>query len=146
MFIIPLIILIIASLIALVIVWAYASEEGAGAAIAAFITSAVILAFPWFMFGYSMSYANVSNTRTCQVTEVVKVNELEQSTNGARVYCADGSNYEISDNFMTGRFDSSNVYNRVKAATGKEIVVDTIGFRNGFFSSFENIVEVKEVK
>lgn len=145
MFIIPLVILIVLTVLALILVWAF-STESAPPAFAALIVALIMLAPFWFMFGYSNAYANTSNTRTCQVTEVVKVNELEQSTNGARVYCADGSNYEISDNFMTGRFDSSNVYNRVKAATGKEIVVDTIGFRNGFFSSFENIVEVKEVK
>ena len=145
MFIIPLIILIVLSVLALVVVIAAFAEEISIGFTTLFI--ALLFLVPgWFMFGYEMNYANVSNTRTCKVTEVVKVNELEQSTNGARVYCADGSNYEISDNFMTGRFDSSNVYNRVKAATGKEIVVDTIGFRNGFLSSFENIVEVKEVK
>jgi len=145
MFIIPLIILIVISVIALIVVIAAFSEE-ISIGIGMLFVALLILVPGWFAFGYANSYANTNNTRTCEVVEVVKVNELEQSTNGSRVYCADGSNYEISDNFMTGRFDSSNVYNRVKAATGKEIVVDTIGFRNGFFSSFENIVEVKEVK
>lgn len=145
MFLIPLIILIVLSVIALIVVIAAFYEE-IEIGVTALLIALMFLVPGWFMFGYANSYANTKNTRTCQVTEVVKKNELEQTTNGARVYCADGSNYEISDNFMTGRFDSSNVYNRVKAATGKEIVVDTIGFRNGFFSSFENIVELKEVK
>lgn len=145
MFIIPLILLIVISVIALIVVIAAFSDHII-AGIEALFISLLILVPGWFSFGYANSYASTQNTRTCQVTEVVKKNELEQTTNGSRVYCADGSNYEISDNFMTGRFDSSNVYNHVKAATGKEIVVDTIGFRNGFLSSFENIVELKEVK
>jgi len=145
MLIILLVCLVMFSIIAVLATIAAFSEDietGIGMSLIAI----TVLSIGWFYFAYSVNYANTSHVRECKVAEVQKVNELEQSTDSSRVYCEDGSNYEISDNFMKAYFDSSNVYNKVKSAKGKTIVVDTIGFRNGFFSSFENIIKVKEIK
>lgn len=57
----------------------------------------------------------------------------------------DGTNkvFENTDNMFLGKLNSSDVYGEIEV--GKEYRFETYGFRNEFFSMYENIIDVSVV-
>lgn len=51
--------------------------------------------------------------------------------------------FENTDSLLNGKFNSADLYNQLK--TGKKYECEAVGFRNGFFSWFENLISCKEV-
>ena len=52
--------------------------------------------------------------------------------------------YEVTDSFVAGRFNSSDVYSGIEV--GKTYEFTVAGERNGFMSWYPNIYEYKEIK
>jgi hypothetical protein len=76
------------------------------------------------------SYAN------CVVTGKESVNK--DKTHEYRVYTDKCGVFQVSDELWLGKFNSADTYNALQQ--GKGYNIQTVGWRNGFFSSFENIV------
>jgi hypothetical protein len=85
---------------------------------------------------------------TCKVTD--KDRSTESTKNGSksvfRVYTegegCDGT-YGLADNFLAGNFNASDMFGRIKV--GSTYRIESVGVRNGFFSSFKEITKVTEV-
>ena len=64
------------------------------------------------------------------------------------IFCndSDGNYYELrnSDSLFRWKFDSSNIYNRIEV--GKTYRFTVVGYRVGFLSMYENIIEFEELK
>jgi hypothetical protein len=90
----------------------------------------------------------VSNER--QVTATVTDKNVKNSSDDSKylVYTIDENNniatYEITDSFLKGRFNSSDVYAGIEV--GKTYTFTIAGSRNGFLSWYPNIYEYQEVK
>ena len=63
--------------------------------------------------------------------------ELDDGDDGVEVF-------EITDSFLAGRFNSADVYAKIKV--GKTYKFTVRGHRNGFFSWYPNIYDFEEVK
>jgi hypothetical protein len=50
----------------------------------------------------------------------------------------------VEDILWRGFFRSSSVYNEIEI--GKEYEVEVVGFRNGFLSEYENILNIEEIE
>jgi len=51
--------------------------------------------------------------------------------------------YGLADNWLVGNFNASDMYAKIKV--GKTYKFETVGVRNGFFSSFKEITKSTEV-
>ena len=64
------------------------------------------------------------------------------------IFCndSDGNYYELrnSDSLFRLKFDSSNIYNRLEV--GNKYRFTVVGYRVGFLSMYENIIEFEELK
>lgn len=86
---------------------------------------------------------------TCKVTD--KDRSTSSSKNGSksvfRIYTegegCDGT-YGLADNIFAGNFNASDMYGRIKV--GATYRLETVGVRNGFFSSFKEITKLSEAK
>lgn len=58
-----------------------------------------------------------------------------------RIYTENCGVFQVKDELWLSKFNSADTYNRIQQ--GKTYDFQTIGWRNGFFSTFENIVEVR---
>lgn len=88
----------------------------------------------------SLGYRNGKET-VC----VVKDKWVKPSSKSSKylVQC-DNEVYEITDLFFKGKFNSSDIY--IKLKKGHKYKIKTTGYRNRFFSMYKNINEVKELK
>lgn len=85
---------------------------------------------------------------TCKVTD--KDRSTSSDKNGSksvfRIYTegagCDGT-YGLADNLFAGNFNASDMYGRIKV--GAVYRLETVGVRNGFFSSFKEITKLSEV-
>lgn len=77
--------------------------------------------------------------RVCTVTgkESVRAGDGNQY----RVYTDECQTLVVEDSLTVGRYNSADVYAKIEA--GKTYEFRTGGYRNGFFSMFPNIIEVK---
>jgi hypothetical protein len=55
----------------------------------------------------------------------------------------DNATLGLADNFIAGNFNASDMYGRIKV--GKTYEFQTVGIRNGYFSSFREITKMREV-
>ncbi len=81
-----------------------------------------------------------------QVTCIVKEKWIKRASSKEiekyLVACGDEV-YQITDLFYKGKFNSSNIYARLEK--GKKYKLTVTGYRNGYFSSYQNINEVEEI-
>lgn len=91
----------------------------------------------------------VQSDVTCKVTD--KDRSTASSKNGSksvfRVYTegpSDCTTFGLGDNALAGNFNSSDMYGRIKV--GSTYKFHLAGVRNGFFSSFPEIIRMDEVK
>lgn len=92
-------------------------------------------------------YSSFNDTEyTVTVVDKERVNYSDSSK--YLIYCEDesGNNivFENTDNMLRGKFNSSEVY--MDLEIGKTYTVTVIGFRIPFFSMYQNIIELSEVK
>ena len=89
---------------------------------------------------YSFVYISMSGHETIIVQE--KWVKYHGGDAKYLVSSIDGQVFEISDSLWYWRFDSSNVYAKVKPNVVYDI--KTEGFRFPFFSDYKNIIELSE--
>lgn len=77
--------------------------------------------------------------QTCTVSD--KSMGFDKDGHGLyRVYTADCGVFEVEDAWYLGNYNSADLYASLQR--GHEYVIDSTGFRNGFFSTFPTIVKV----
>lgn len=91
------------------------------------------------------SYYQEDTHTGCVVSDkdrTTKTDSEGNSSSDARVYTENCGVFQVSDSFWKGEFNSSDTYGSIKV--GETYDFTTIGWRNGFFSMFPNIIEVHE--
>ncbi len=77
-----------------------------------------------------------------------KVNKTERivergATDSKYMIYTDNGVFENTDSLLNGKFNSSDIYNELEV--GRTYSCDVVGFRNGFFSWYENVIKCTEV-
>lgn len=109
--------------------------EAIGAVTGIFLVLAIIGGVLWSTHAWvntKHSYAN------CVVTGKESINK--DKTHEYRVYTDKCGVFQVSDELWLGLFNAADTYSGIKQ--GESYSFQTVGWRNGFFSSFENIVGV----
>lgn len=95
--------------------------------------------------GINLFWSFNDHTYVATVTNKERIADGEDSY--YLIFCQDdnGNYYEFKneDNFLRGKFDSSTVYNKLEK--GQTYKFTVVGFRIGFFSEYENIINFEEI-
>lgn len=105
-------------------------------------------------------FLKVGNRREYVITNVIVQTELQSSSDddGTRYstkylyFCTTDTGEEIvfenEDNLFFGKFNSSNILAKIKKyeQSKKPFKIKTAGFRIGFFSMYQNIIEVHDIQ
>jgi len=102
----------------------------------ALIVLALAILIPVSTYNWVHSEHQYSN---CVVTGKESINK--DKTHEYRIYTDKCGVFQVSDELWLGLFNSADTYNTIQQ--GKTYDFKTVGWRNGFFSVFENIVEVR---
>ncbi len=125
------------------------STDDRGAA--AVIGGAAILLVALVVAGiYITARLSSEKTITCTVTEKDRTTKITSDSHGgsssssdARIYTEDCGTLQVADEVLKGVWTSADTYAAIKPGQRYEFRV--IGWRNGFFSAFPNIIEANEV-
>lgn len=98
------------------------------------------LIFGGIYWEYNWNYGNEQQV-TCTVDD--KWIKRSDEKDIYLVSC-DEKVYKITDLLYKGKFDSSNIYAKLKV--GKKYKLTVTGYRNGYFSSYQNINEYELVE
>ena len=121
------------------------NRGGVDGAVVVFI---VALAAIIFIIGYciSLDYGDARIYKNYTVTDKAVKNDGESSR--YLVYTKDSKGnvmvFSVEDRLWCGRFDASDDYARIEV--GKTYNFETVGKRSHFWSSYPDIIELKEVK
>lgn len=121
------------------------NRGGVDGVIIFFIAIVIIVVFT---IGYSISlnYGDARTYKNYTVTDKAVKNDGESSK--YLVYTKDSKGnvmvFSVEDRFWCGRFDASDDYARIEV--GKTYNFETVGKRSHFWSSYPDIIELKEVK
>lgn len=97
---------------------------------------AIIVGAVWFNAAW-----NQHHPMTCTV-------ESKQATadkNGGHSYLLftkECGQLQVADSWLQGKFNSTDTYARIKE--GQSYYFDTVGWRNGFFSAYPNVLDAHE--
>lgn len=97
----------------------------------------LIMVVVLFFVIYNLSYALTSGSENIVIDE--KWEKKKGDTSKYLVSSMDGQVFEITDSWIRGRWDSSNLYAKLK--TGMICDIETQGWRAPFFSDYKNIIE-----
>jgi hypothetical protein len=79
-----------------------------------------------------------------EVTATVESKDRTTNKDGGsdtRIY-TDAGVFTVSDDFFQGQWNSADTYGSIEE--GETYTFDTVGWRNGFFSVFPNIISVEK--
>lgn len=92
----------------------------------------------------------VNEPVVCTVTDKDRSTKVVDGSSQSvfRIYTencgADNETLGLADNILQGNFNASDMYAKIKV--GETYRVETVGYRNGFFSSFREIVRFTKVE
>jgi hypothetical protein len=99
----------------------------------------IVAGFIFLAFWMTNAWVNTTHGyHACMVTNKESVNK--DKTHEYRVYTENCGVFTVKDEAWLGLYNSADTYAKIK--TDKSYDFQTVGWRNGFFSSFENIVKV----
>jgi hypothetical protein len=133
---------VIALLAALILPWAIAAALDSKKVLA-FMGSAIIL---WSLAaGFALAkYAVMNSTRQTETFTVNKSERVQYDKSSKYLIFTDTGVYENTDSLFNLKFNSSDLYNQIKA--GKTYTCQTWGWRVEIFSSYRNILSCTEVE
>lgn len=106
-----------------------------GGVIALVIIAAIIGAI-WSTIAW-----NQHHTMTC-VVDTKQATAKSGGGNQYLIYTKNCGQLQVADSITQGKFNSTDTYAAIKE--GHSYTFDTVGWRNGFFSAYPNILEVTE--
>lgn len=100
----------------------------------------VIIVGAWW--SWKISYGNIQTIEITVEDKYIKRSGSEDDK--YLVVDTDGNTYQITDLSFLGKWNSTDLYNKLK--TGNTYKITTSGIRNGFMSMYPNINKVEELK
>ncbi len=90
-------------------------------------------------------YLTTKHTETCTVASKERTTHVSDGTSTQQklVYTNDCGTFTVDDAWYQGKFNSADTYGMLK--DGKTYTLTVMGWRNGFFSWFPNILSAQEV-
>lgn len=88
------------------------------------------------MFGLNI-FKSLATHRNETIT-INKTERIAEDKSARYLVFTNKGVYENTDSFWNGKFNSSDLYNQLEA--GKTYECDVIGWRNGFFSWYPNLI------
>lgn len=104
--------------------------------IIALLVVAAIIAAPIVTY----NWVHTTNTEVCKVTG--KESVTKDKGHEYRVYTDNCGVFQVSDEAWLGKFNSADTYGKIQPGTS--YTLSTVGWRNGLFSTFPNIVEAQQ--
>lgn len=101
---------------------------------------AVVIAVP--VIGH-FAWSNTRTTMTCTVEEKDRTAKYKGGSD-QRLYTEECGVLSVGDDWLNGQWNSSDTYAQIDV--GKTYIFGTVGWRNGFFSQFPNVISVVEVQ
>lgn len=92
---------------------------------------------------YEVSYYQTSSHITVKVTGKERVTDRGSEDSRYLIF-TEGETLECTDLLFAGKFNSSDIYGKIKE--NKTYTFRVLGWRNGFFSMYRNIVNITEEK
>ncbi len=105
-----------------------------------FVLVAAIVAVSGFF------YLSSRTTETCTVESKERTTHVNdgKSTQQKLVYTDECGVLTVDDNFFLGKFNSADTYGKLKE--GKTYEIESVGWRNGFFSWYPNVLTATEIR
>ena len=100
---------------------------------------AVIMIVGWV--GYSVAWNNSRTNITC-VVDSKQATSNKYGGNQYLIFTKNCGQLTVADSFWHGKYNSTDTYARIHE--GHSYTFDTVGWRNGFFSTYPNVLEVSE--
>ena len=100
--------------------------------------------------GYEAIFSFNDTEYTITVTDKERIYEGSGDTSSSKylVFCDDDNGnslvFENTDCFIRGKWNSSNIQGQLKE--GNTYKVTVVGYRVSFFSMYQNIIKIEEVK
>jgi hypothetical protein len=113
-------------------------QRGSLEAWASFIVLALIVVI-WL--GSSIAWNSARETRVCTVVEKLATGKKDGGNNYILITDRCGQ-LQVEDSWTNGQFNSTDLYARIKAGTS--YTFETVGWRNGLFSQYPNVVKVSQ--
>lgn len=95
-----------------------------------------------FVWDYKITYGNVQNLEITVKDKYIKRSGSEKDK--YLIVDTDGNTYQITDLGFKGKWNSTDLYNKLDI--GKTYKIETSGIRSGFMSLYPNINKIKTVK
>lgn len=120
------------------------NEKGFGEIIVCVIIGAIIigLIIGLFAWNYKITYGNVQNLEITVKDKYIKRSGSEEDK--YLIVDTDGNTYQITDLDFKGKWNSTDLYNKLEI--GKTYKIETSGIRSGFMSLYPNINKIKTVE
>lgn len=120
------------------------NEKGFGEIIVCVIIGAIIigLIIGLFVWDYKITYGNVQNLEITVKDKYIKRSGSEEDK--YLIVDTDGNTYQITDLYFKGKWNSTDLYNKLEI--GKTYKIETSGIRSGFMSLYPNINKIKTVE
>ncbi|WNN96025.1 hypothetical protein SEA_HIRKO_75 [Arthrobacter phage Hirko] len=104
-------------------------------AVAAFVVIAVLCVIG------SLVWNGTKQTMTCTVTEKQATAKKDSGTRYL-IYTENCGQLEVADSLLNLKFNSADTYGGIKP--GQSYTFHTVGWRNGLFSQFPNILDAEQ--
>jgi hypothetical protein len=91
--------------------------------------------------GWSIAWNSARQTQTC-VVDSKQATSKKDGGNQYLIFTENCGQLQVGDSFWNGKFNSTDTYAKIKE--GHSYTFETVGWRNGFFSQYPNILEVDE--
>lgn len=86
------------------------------------------------------NWVHTTGTQVCKITN--KESVTKDKTNQYRVYTDNCGVFQVSDEAWLGKFNSADTYSKIQPGTS--YTLHTVGWRNGLFSQFPNIIQADQ--
>lgn len=107
----------------------------------ALVAGGIVLALA-VPIGHIVIWENTVETQTVTVTERDRVSNGDGGSE-SRVYTDQGV-FGVGDDPFKGQWNSADIYGKLQPGVTYEVT--TVGYRNGLFSLFPNIIKAEELK
>lgn len=99
----------------------------------------ILIAIGWGAF--ALAWNGARETRVCTVAEKIATGQKDGGNKYILITDQCGQ-LEVADSLTNGQFNSTDTYARIK--TGTSYTFETVGWRNGFFSQYPNVLKVSQ--
>lgn len=90
---------------------------------------------------FAAAWNGSRQTMTCMV-ESKQATSKKDGGNKYLLFTENCGALEVADSFWNGKFNSTDTFAKIKE--GQTYTFDTVGWRNGFFSAYPNVIEARQ--